>query len=379
MQTLFADGALAKMTQEERDAHWKKPEDERIEELTNEVNRLKGVKREVVVKGLAGASALGFLAANGLIFLDQRTRDQRTRKDSESGRDTPSRLEVLDEWKDWYPPKDGEPLPNESILTFGGLGCVNSWSHAHPMAVEGFGLPQESTTPMSFLVSSLKGKKIPEIADLIEQAAEKSGSLSFYGQSNGSVVILEALRYLKEKKNVVIPINRFILNCSPFGFGDAKVNYIEEYLSKFLVGTNYTPGTIGQFLWLLRENWTIDRAHLFDSLLDAVEKSWERAQEGEPPGPWIADLRTLVRSRLDEYDFEGIITKNTKMLFLSSDNDDIVYNESSIPRFRALAEKYGAEFTVEDMPPGTRHADSVVGSKKAKPWIRRDRRDRVAF
>jgi hypothetical protein len=239
-------------------------------------------------------------------------------------------------------------------------------------------LPEEKTTPMSFLVSSLKGKTIPEVAELIEQAAEKSGSLSFYGQSNGSVVVLEALNYLKHRKEnpKTIPINRFILNCSPFDFSDAKVNHIEEWLSKFLVGTKYTPGTIGQFLYLLRDNWTIDRQHLFESFLESVQESWDDAQEGEPPDPWIADLRILIGSRLSQHNFKGILTKDTKMLFLRSDNDEVVENDPAVGKFENLAKKYGAEFTIQNMPPGTRHADSVAGSKKAQPWIQRERRGR---
>ncbi len=366
------DQALARMAKKSPDAldrFWEAPEDARLARLTYEISQRKGIKRRAVVGG--GLVLLGalVLAAKGYINLDEETRDQQTRKEKERGQDAPTRLEVLEECRKWFPPKDGEPKPDESFLTFGGLGCVDSEFHARPMYIEGFSGQQEKTTPMSYLVASLEGKTIPEVADIIKAAAKESGSLSYYGQSNGSIVVLEALNYLKEEKKVIIPVNRFILNCSPFDFGDAKVNYVEEWLSKFLVGTSYSPGTLSQFLYLLRENWSIDRENLFDSFLKSIEKSWNRAQAGEPPGPWIADLRILIRSRLNEHNFEGILTKNTKMLFLQSDNDDVVYNSPAIGKFAGLAKKYGTEFTVKPLPPGTRHGDSEKGGIAAEPWV----------
>gem|GEM_PF-6280456 len=365
---------MAGWSQDAIDAHWPKSPEEKLENLTNELNRKRGVTREVVLKGMLGAGFLAALAAEGVVDFDQWSRGQQDRKEKEKGEDKPTRLEVLDECRKWFPPKAGTPKPDESFITLGGLGCVDSQYHARPMYKEGFSLEEEETTPMSYLVASLKGKTIPEVADIIEAATKESGSLSFYGQSNGAVAVLEALHYLKDKKKIVIPVNRFIVNCSPFDFGDAKVNYIEEWLSKFLVGTNYEPGMIGQFLYLLRDNWTIEKERIFDSFLESVEKSWDRTQKGEPPGPWIADLRILIHSRLNEHNFEGILTKKTKMLYIQSDSDNVVYNNPAIGKYEALAEKYGFELTVKSLPPGTGHGDSEKGGIVAEPWVRSPRR-----
>lgn len=300
--------------------------------------------------------------------------DQQTRKDNDQN--APTRLEIVDACRSWFPPKQGEKVPGELVITVPGLGIVNGIYPADQMAIEGFNVNEERTSPMTYLISSLEGKKIEEVADIIQAIVESevSEGLSFYGQSNGSIVILEALHYLKKEREIVVPVKRLILNCSPYDYDDVQEGGLEKFFGRIFANSQYKPGALSKFLFQMRENQRIDRGRLFGSIFEAARDSWHEATEGEPPDPWKADLRILINSRLDDYDLSGIITEDTQVLFTYSEHDDVVRNSNSSRRYRDKFRRSGLKdenFTEVPLPDGAGHADPRGSGIAARPWIER--------
>lgn len=336
----------------------------------------RGIKRRTLLKGAiaAGVVAIGATSKIGEFLV---ALDQRSRKDYENNEST--HLEILEICREWFRPEEGDKSA-ELFFTSPGIGIGNGYDAAREMYTKAFEPSNEKTTPMAYLITSPEGKKIPEVADVLLEAAAMGEDLSLYGQSNGTIVLFEALKYLKEVKNITLPIKRLIINCSPFDFEDAKQSYIEKLLGKLLVYSGYEPGALGKFLVQFKERWgQITWKQFVGSMLTVIEDAWKEAKNGGPIAPWVTDLRILVNSDLNNYDLSGILTEDTEVLFLYSEHDTVVYNGNSIGKYKEKFMSHGVKkekITVKPLPNGAGHADIAAGGEAARSWIQRTGRRR---
>lgn len=336
----------------------------------------RGIKRRTLLRAAAATTvvALGGAGKAGEFLIKL---DQLTRKHYENSE--PTHLEILEHCREWFHPEEGHKS-SELFFTSPGIGIGNGYDAAREMYTKALQPSEEKITPMAYLITSPEGKKIPEVADVLLEAAAMGEDLSLYGQSNGTIVLFEALRYLKEVKNVTLPIKRLIINCSPFDFEDAKQSYIEKLLGKLLVYSGYEPGALGKFMVQFKERWgEINLKQFVGSMLTVIEDAWKEAKDGGPIAPWVTDLRILVNSELNSYDLSGILTEDTEVLFLYSEHDGVVYNGRAISKYRDKFRRHGVKnekITVKPLPNGAGHADIAAGGEAARPWIERTGRRR---
>lgn len=363
------DGILRNWSEERRNWFWNLAPDQRAALLSYEAVLGQEVRRRTVLIGAGAAGAVLAVGAGVVINIDQITGQRKEERES----DIQTHLEVLDICRNWFHPEKGDKA-KELFFATAGIGIGNSYDAAKAMGVEGLGLnPDEKATPMTYLVTSVEGKKIPEVAECIQKAAEMGEALSLYGQSNGSVVILEALNYLKQK-GIVIPVKRLIINCSPFDFNDAQQNYLSKLFGKLLVYSGYKPGDISQFFYQLKEEANIDWRHIYNDLLGKIEDAWHDAANGGPLASWVADLRILINSDLKHADLSDIITKDTEVLLLKSDRDGVV-DDKAIGKYQEKLgpgpKGYGAKVSVAILPNDAGHADITAAGQAAHPWLNR--------
>lgn len=286
--------------------------------------------------------------------------DQETAEDYPETRTRLLRLSHRPNYRQIYPEgqeKDILADRKRGLMVQGGLGCVDSYLHAVPMAA-----CTDKTT--NYVVTSFQGKTPLDMAQMILDHQEQfSGERIYYGHSNGTPSLLLGFQELA-RQGLAEPITCLMANCSPSSIEDAD-NWLMAEVINFLGSIGYKGGDYSKLIYQIYNHGL---SHFGTTLHDAFE--------GEPLMPWYTDLAMLVdfdlMSNLDLYD--GIITPETTIVYFKSKRDGVVKVDQACEAYRAFAAHFGAQFIDRDLPDNAPHADSNAASKVVSFLLREGKR-----
>jgi hypothetical protein len=205
---------------------------------------------------------------------------------------------------------------------------------------------------------------------LFSQLGRRCDVLSLACQSMGGPASFEGTRVLsKLPEGYKIPIGRAVLIGSPLRMENVREEFWAKLLSK--AAGAYGGGIGGRTLTNIGQALKSNRRAFFSDLIRGVSRAAAQASNGDSPKIEATGLALLSGIDLwsNRRDMRGIITRDTRVLFVPSDLDDVVDCPMAIEDWGNFITDCGGQFDVRPSRLGTGHANVEVGSEAALPWV----------
>ncbi|MDB5175539.1 MAG: hypothetical protein JWM81_397 [Candidatus Saccharibacteria bacterium] len=219
--------------------------------------------------------------------------------------------------------------------------------------------------PIGYFNYATSGLKMDDIVREMSIFAEPFDTVSLYGHSMGGPTGLEAARQVGK------PLNRVILNCSPFSMFDARGGEMKYLAAQLAKKTHYEGDFASTYLGTVKTD--IDR-HGWRSTFGSVWGGIEKTAHGPSPKLVTSQGKMLagfdLRSHQESY--ERIITPQTVVRFAAPENfgrDKTVNDYSSYINYYDFFGRFGVEVELIRYKNGS-HADTRHALEALKPYLR---------
>lgn len=218
--------------------------------------------------------------------------------------------------------------------------------------------------PLAYFDYSTAGIDVVDLTRKITDYSLPFNNISLYGHSMGGPSALHAMRRTK------VPINRILLNCSPFDMEDARHGELAHPVAQLAKSMDFEGDFASTYLGTVKND--VSRrglASIFKDVYSAVQET----ADGPSPKLLVNQLKLLDDIHLfrNWRQFRPIINRNTQVLYASPLNPDHDRTVNTLQAYEKWSEFFG-NFKVEVQylgVPDVEHANTPRTLIAAKPWL----------
>jgi hypothetical protein len=262
---------------------------------------------------------------------------------------------------------------SERWLVMPGLGQYDGYPLAKSLGADGL-----KDQEISYFNYAAQGITTEDLADGIAtfsgvrpRLIDRLEPLNGFLNSMGGAAFIESLRVLRNRYDSPRPLpklGKIVLNCAPFDVWD-----IYDYDGvEFLQNIPYRGSAIGKMI--IESARRIKAGHAtYEEIEKSIHEGIKTTLNGLPPAMWMSQIKLLATAdpMHDIDDFQGIITKDTRVLFClpeHSPDDTVVVDDQAFRKWYGFFDYFGVQPDFVRMS-GTGHADTAQASRRIRPWL----------